>query len=59
MKKATSGVFALMKTPKNCGMRKAPNEAIADDQPMTAGAYVLSKMMPIWRKVEPLPTPVP
>ena len=34
-------------------------QAIADDQPMTAGAYVLSKMMPIWRKVELLPTPVP
>ncbi len=47
-----------MKTPKKDGMTKAPKEAMADDQPRTAGARLLSKRTPIWRKVEPLPMPV-
>ena len=47
----TSGDLAEMKTPKNCGMRKAPKEAIADDQPRTGGASDLSKMTPIWWEV--------
>ena len=40
---------SLMNTPKKAGMRKAPNDAIAEDQPSTHGASVLSKITPIWR----------
>ena len=37
--------------------RRAPKEAMADDQPRTGGASDLSKMTAICWKVEPLPTP--
>ena len=43
----TSGEPAWMAVAKKRGMRKAPKEAMAEDQPSTGGASDLSKMIAI------------
>ena len=47
MKKGVSGEPSRIAAAKKFGMRKAPKDAIADDQPRTGGAWDLSKMTAI------------